>query len=296
MKPPHAALAVLVAIIWGLAYVATKVALGSFSPAQLTAIRFLVACLPALILPRPLVPVGMIVAIGMSMFTGQFLLQFFGIAHGVPAGLAAVLSQTQGMFTVLLAAVVLREQATRRQITGMALGACGLLLIALSVGDGLTFGGLLLVLGSALSWAVGNVLLKRLPPVDMLHLVVWMSLVPPVPALLISVWMDGWDSLPRAVSVAPIETLVAALYLGVIATAMAYAVWGRLLRMYSAATVTPFALLAPCVGALASALAFGERFTASRLGGMALIILGVATVVLQTGAPNSDSESSTVRR
>jgi O-acetylserine/cysteine efflux transporter len=48
MKPADMALAVLTFVIWGLAFVATKIALENFSPPQLTALRFLIACLPAL--------------------------------------------------------------------------------------------------------------------------------------------------------------------------------------------------------------------------------------------------------
>jgi O-acetylserine/cysteine efflux transporter len=56
----------------------------------------------------------MLVAIGLMMFAGQFLLQFFGIANGMPPGLASVVSQSQGMFTVLLAMVTLGERPTGR--------------------------------------------------------------------------------------------------------------------------------------------------------------------------------------
>src|SRR5260370_24748083 len=49
----HVALALLVTIIWGVAFVATRLALDDFSPAALTALRFLVAALPAVLLPRP---------------------------------------------------------------------------------------------------------------------------------------------------------------------------------------------------------------------------------------------------
>jgi len=78
--------------------------------------------------------------------------------------------------------------------------------------------------------------------------------------------------------------LAAALYLGVVATVLAYAIWGRLLRRYPAATVTPFALLAPIVGAYSSSVIFGERFGGRRLAGMALVLLGVAITVL-SGSP-----------
>lgn len=280
MKPFHIFLAICVATIWGLAYVATKIALGSFSPPQLTALRFLMACAPVFFLPRPNVPVPMLVAIGLTMFTGQFLLQFFGIANGMPPGLASVISQTQGMFTVMLAMLVLKERPTARQLIGMISGLVGLAMIGLTVGNELTLLGLLLVLASAFSWSIGNVLLKRLPPVDMLHLVVWMSLVPPLPALTISGMSEGLGDLPLALMTAPWQAIASTLYLGVVATVLAYAIWGKLLRTYTTAAVTPFALLAPCVGAVSSALVFGEQFTNLRLAGMAAILVGLAIVVV----------------
>ena len=43
----HVALALLVTVIWGVAFVATRLALDDFSPAALTALRFLVAAGPA---------------------------------------------------------------------------------------------------------------------------------------------------------------------------------------------------------------------------------------------------------
>ena len=280
MKPIHIFLATCVAVIWGLAYVATKIALGSFSPPQLTALRFLIACALVLVVPRPRVPLHMLIAIGSTMFTGQFLLQFFGIANGMPPGLASVVSQTQGMFTVLLAMLVLKETPTTRQLFGMILGLAGLALIGMTIGKGLTILGLLLVLASAISWSIGNILLKRLPPVDMFHLVVWMSLVPPLPALAISGLTDGFDALPQTLLSASWQAVVSTLYLGLIATVLAYAIWGKLLRTYSAAAVMPFALLAPCVGAVFSAVVFGEQFTTLRLAGMAAIFFGLAIVIL----------------
>ena len=47
-----------------------------------------------------------------------------------------------------------------------------------------------------------------------------------------------------------------------------------------AAAVAPFALLVPVVAAGASALVFGERFGALRLAGMALVLCGLAVIVL----------------
>jgi O-acetylserine/cysteine efflux transporter len=64
------------------------------------------------------------------------------------------------------------------------------------------------------------------------------------------------------------------------ATLVAYAIWSSLLQRYPAAAVAPFALLAPCTGVLASALIFGEVFSPVRYAGMALILGGLAVIVL----------------
>jgi O-acetylserine/cysteine efflux transporter len=280
MKAAHIALAVLVAVIWGVAFVVSKMGLESFTPPQLTALRFIVAGVAAFWLPRPAISWTSLVLIGLTVFTGQFLLQFFGIANGMPAGLTAVVVQTQALFTVLFAALAIGDRPSTRQVVGMLIAGTGLTLIGMTLGDGATVVGFTLTLSSALSWAVGNVLVKRLPKVEVLNLMVWASLVPPLPALAISFVLDGPRSLWSALSGASWFGIAAPIYLGLAATVVAYTIWGRLLQRYSTGAVAPFALLAPCIGALTSAVVFGEHFGTLRMGGMALMLVGVAIVAL----------------
>jgi O-acetylserine/cysteine efflux transporter len=188
--------------------------------------------------------------------------------------------QTQALFTIVFAAAVLGQRPTPRQTAGTVLGLAGLLVITGTVGDDLTVAGLALALVSAISWSIGNVLVKRVGDVDILALVVWASLVPPLPALALSLAMDGPSSVLTPLGRASWTSVAGVLYLGFIATVGAYAVWGALLRRYPAAMVTPFALLAPFVAAYASSLTFGERFGRTRLAGMALVLVGLAVIVL----------------
>jgi O-acetylserine/cysteine efflux transporter len=280
----HVALALLVTVIWGVAFVATRLALDDFSPAALTALRFLVAAVPAALLPRPGIGWRALVLVGLTLYTGQFLFQFFGIAAGTPPGLAAIVVQTQALFTIVLAALAMGERPTRRQWTGTAVAFAGLAVIATSVGHDLTPTGLGLTALSAVCWGVGNVLVKRLPAIDPLALAVWLSLVPPLPALALAAWWDGpgaiWTSWSRASWLA----WAAVLYLGLVATVLAYAIWGYLLRRHTAAQVAPFALLVPFVAAASSALALGERFGPRRLLGMALVLLGLAIIIVRARA------------
>ena len=274
------ALAALTSVIWGLGFAAGKFGLESFSPPQLTAARFLIACLPVLFVPRPSVSWPLLILIGSTLFTGQFLFMFFAFAHGLPPGVASVSQQMQAFFTVLLGALFLRDVPTRRQGLGMAMAFAGLALIGSTAGSDLRLVGLALGLAAALSWAVGNVLVKRAADVPVFPLVVWCSLVPPLPALLVSRVTDGPLDLARVLVQASWTSLGGVVYLGVFATVVAYASWGSLLQRYSTATVAPFALLSPCAGVLSSALIFDEIPGPLRYAGMALILAGLVVVVL----------------
>ena len=272
-------LAALTSVVWGLAFVATKLALDGFSASQLTALRFIIACLPVLFVPRPAIAFPSLVLIGLTLFTGQFLLLFFAFAAGMPPGLASVSQQLQVFFTVILAAIFLRDLPTLRQCVGMAVAFAGLALIALTVGGDLRPIALGLALAAALSWAVGNVLIKRHASVPIFPLVVWCSLVPPLPALFLSSLYDD-RSLVAALADASWLSIAAAIYLGTLTTIFGYAVWGRLLQRHSASVVAPFALLSPCTAILASAAIFGEAFSPLREAGMALILAGLVVIVV----------------
>lgn len=295
MAPRDMVLAAMAAVIWGLGYVAIKFGLESFSPTQLTALRFLIACLPVLIVRKPTISLSAFILIGLTLFTGQFIFLFFAYDAGLPAGVASVTQQVQAFFTVALAALFLHEVPTVRQSVGMAVAFCGLVLIGLTVGGDLTFSGLALGLAAALSWAIGNVLVKRAGNVPMLPLMMWLSLVPPIPALVLSSLDPRTPPIFTAVLNASWPSIGAVIYLAVFATIIAFAVWGDLLARYPATIVAPFALLAPCAGIVSSAIIFGELFSPARYVGMALILAGLAIVVLPHAAADPVSPQSAAR-
>lgn len=289
MRGRDMALAVCTSVVWGFAFPAIKIALVDFSAPQLTALRFIVAALPIVFVRRPRVPWTDIVLIGLTLFTGQFLLMFFAYEAGLPPGLASVTQQIQVFFTVLLAAIFLGDHPTRRQIAGMAVAFAGLALIALTVGGDLKLGALGLGLAAAFSWATGNVLVKRVDKAPIFALLAWCSLVPPLPSLALSA---AFDKIPvwTALAHASWQGLLAVIYLGAITTNFGFAAWGHLLQRYKAGTVAPFALLAPCTGILASAWLFGEVFPPARYAGMALILAGLAVILLPGSKPPVQTE------
>ena len=281
MPPHHLALGAIAATLWGLSFVASAIALEALSPPQLTALRFIIAAIPALVVSRP-VAWTPLVAIGMTLFAGQFLLLFLALAMGLPPGLASVTQQTQVLFSTVLAAIFLGDVPRRRSVAGMLVAFLGLALIAVSVGRTGPIAALAVGVAAAFSWAIGNVLIKRLGPVPIVPLMAWLSLIPPLPALVVSYFYQGPD-LITAVATAGWWRLGAVLYLGLAATLIAYAIWGRLLRAYPTSMVAPFTLLVPVVGVAASALVLGERFATLRASGVVLMLCGVAVAIISPG-------------
>jgi O-acetylserine/cysteine efflux transporter len=280
MKPADIAIAVLVAVIWGLAFVASRIALDEFPPALMTALRFVIAALPCLFVRKPNVSWPLLIAISLTLFLGQFLAQAYGIAHGVPVGLSSVMVQSQALFTVAFAAIAFAEVPTRAQIVGIGVAACGLVMICFTVGYDFSVGAFAVLMISPISFAIGNLLLRRARDVPMFDLFAWLCLVPPLPLFALALALDGpgatWHSLIHM----SLTGFACMLALGAISTSVAYWLWGRLLRDYTAAQVVPFALLVPFVGAGASSIVFGERFGSLRLFGMIVVIFGIAVMLL----------------
>lgn len=280
MKPSDIALAILVVVIWGLAFVASRIALDEFSPELMTTLRFVIAALPCVLVPRPKVPWPVLVSISFTLFLGQFLAQAYGMAHGVPVGLSSVIVQSQALFTIGFAALAFRELPTPMQTVGIGVATAGLLMICGTVGYDFSVGAFAVLMISPVSFAVGNLLLRRARDVPMFDLFAWLCLVAAIPLFALTLATDGPQPTWHALSRMSPTGLVCMLFIGGISTSIGYWLWGRLLRDYSAAQVAPFALLVPFVGSAASSLVFGETFGPLRLAGMATVIGGIAILLL----------------
>ena len=280
MKAADVCIAVLVAVIWGLAFVASRLALDEFSPALMTALRFAIAAVPCLFVRKPDVSWPLLIAISLTLFLGQFLAQAYGIAHGVPVGLSSVIVQSQALFTIAFAVIVYGERPTPMQTAGIAISVVGLLMICGTVGYDFSIGAFAILLISPVSFAIGNLLLRRAQGAPMFDLFAWLCLTSAIPMFALTLVTDGLEPTWHAVAHMSLTGLICMLSLGALSTSIAYWLWGRLLRDYPAAQVVPFALLVPFVGAGASSIVFGEKFGPLRLAGMVTVVGGIAVMLL----------------
>jgi O-acetylserine/cysteine efflux transporter len=272
-------------VIWGLAFVASRIALDEFSPELMTTLRFAIAAVPCLFVRKPDVSWPLLVAISFTLFMGQFLAQAYGIAHGVPVGLSSVIVQSQALFTIAFAAIAFRELPTRSQTIGIGVATVGLLMICGTVGYDFSVGAFAVLMICPVSFAIGNLLLRQAQDVRMFDLFAWLCLAAALPLFILTIVSNGPQPTWHALSHMSLTGLVCMLGLGGISTSIAYWLWGRLLRDYPAAQVVPFALLVPFVGAAASSIVFGETFGPLRLAGMVTVVGGIAIMLLAKRPP-----------
>lgn len=271
--------ALTVITVWGVNFVVIKLGLGEIPPLLLGALRFTLVAFPAILfIPRPKVPWRILLNYGVTVCLAQFIFLFWAINIGMPAGLASLVLQSQAFFTVLIAALVLHEGVQRHHVLGMAIAVLGLILIQKGADSGsVPVLGFMLTLLSALSWAVGNIVLKGAGKVDMIGLVVWGALIPPVPFLVLSWFLEGPTLIVSSLTNISMVGVLAVVYLAFVATLVGYVLWGRLLARHPVARIAPLSLLIPVIGLVCAAWLLDEHLHPVQwLGGLVVLAgLGV---------------------
>ncbi|MFF3259494.1 EamA family transporter [Streptomyces sp. NPDC002932] len=281
MRPLHIALAALVAAVWGVNFVVIELGLAHFPPLLFSALRFLVAALPAVFfVGRPKVAWKWVVGVGLVLGMAKFGLLFIGMDRGMGAGLSSLVLQVQAVFTALFAALALGERPGRVRVLGMGVALAGIGVAAVDEGAGGPVLAFVLVIAAAACWGVSNVLTRKAAPPDALNFMVWVSTVPVLPLLGLSLLFEGWDRDTRALAALDWSGAGIIVYVAWITTVFGFGAWGFLLSRYPASSVAPFTLLVPVFGMSSAALVLDESVSPLRWCAAALLVGGVALTSL----------------
>lgn len=270
---------ILTNLVWAAGYPAAAIALRDIPSAFLTLLRLAAAALllsPFLRLPpgrrwdRP--ALALAAGLGFLGFSLPIYLQTVGLALTTPA-MTAVLVALEPLATALIAAVHLRQPLPPRRRLALLLALLGAWIIAglpRPGHAGYLLGDLLLLL-STLCFATYNAvsarLTERVPPLAAAGATLWTGLLGMVP-----LWLLLGAALPVHVGVAP---ALAAAFLAVVGTGLAYAVWVAALDGLPAAEVALYLYLQPVFGVLLSVLLTGARPPAAFYAGAVLILAAV---------------------
>jgi len=271
------------AAVWGASYLFIKVAVEDIEPAPMMAFRTLLAA--AVLLGYVVWRLGRARALAelraawrhcavLGVFNAA--LPFWLIAWGeqyIDSGLAAVVQASVPIFNALLILRFLpHERLTRTQALGLAIGLAGVAVVTGIHPEGGTMAmvGAFAVVLSSLSYAAGGVYGQRAVS----------GTTGPVLAAG-SMLTAGLILLPFALfqlptSVPSAEAIASLLALSLLGTALAQLILFRMLALHGSARLSLVTYLMPGIALVYGALLLDEAITPATIGGLVLILGGVA--------------------
>jgi len=291
MKPLDTLSAISVAIIWGMGFVIAKAAMEHFSPILLMALRFTLTALCMIWFFRPDPKLfNKLFWIAFVSAAIQYSLTFTGVS-GIDASTAALLIQLEVPFAILLAAVVLGDKLSIRQGVGVSLAFCGAILIVGEPKLASNMRYVLMVIGGGFAWSLGQIMIKMMRVSGGFSLISSVAVFA-APQLFIASYLLEDNQIDQIIAASP-AAWAAVVYLGLVMTALGYAMWYRLLGLYDVNMVMPFLLLLPVASVVGGYLFLDEILTTKIAIGGLLALAGVAiiTVRIKQSKPIEDANS-----
>jgi drug/metabolite transporter (DMT)-like permease len=218
-----------------------------------------------------------LIATSLFNVTGWNILIAFGLAV-LPAGRSVILAYTMPLWVALLSVPMLGERLTPRRLVGLSLGMGGMLLLLSNELAALRVApiGALLVLGGALSWALGTVLMKRFPTyLPTTSFSGWQLLLGGVPIMAGALAFDPGHLKPLSW-----QATIALLYNIFVAFILCHWAWFKIVSRASATVSSLGTLSIPVVGVFSSMLILGERPELREYAALLLVLAAIATVVI----------------
>ena len=276
---------IVLTLLWGGSFFFVEVALSGLPAVSVVFGRVALGalCLAVMLggrLPRGLAAWRALAVMGLLTCVVPFSL--FALAQGEISGaLAAILNATTPLWTVIVAHLAGAEALTARRAAGLGFGFAGVVVMAGGgVGSPVA---LLACLGAALSYAVASVWGRRLAGMGLRPLQAGFGQVAAASVILAPIWLlvdQPWRlPMPEA------EVWGALAGIAVLSTALAYALYFRLLASAGAVNLALVTFLIPVSAAALGAVFLGTRLGAAHLAGFALIAVGLWAVVRR--APTS---------
>lgn len=200
-------------------------------------------------------------------------LQTIGLNY-LPAGLFSAIVFLQPVLVGIFSWLWLGESMNGLKITGLVLGFAGVGVICSGAGGlsgHISVAGVLLALGSALSWALGTIFVKKKgPSVDPIWLVTLQLIIGGMFMSIVGSSIESWSEVVWS----PIF-ISSLLFISIFVIAIGWLVFYKLIDSGEASKVASYTFLIPLIAILTGTLFLNEPFTISLLIGLIFILLSI---------------------
>ena len=270
-----------VCLVWAANSVVSKIIISGFGapPLFYAAARFLVVVLATApwLLPAPR-PLWRMIAVGLLMGGGTFALTFVGLRTTTPSG-AAVVSQLGVPIATLLSMTMLGERIAWRRGLGIALTLAGALIVMVDPRGLVPSIGLLFIAASALTGALGAVMMKQIQGVRPLQFQAWVGFSSLSPLAALSAFTEHGQGAVLQQALWPF--VAAVLFSGLVVSVVAHTAYYGLIGRYEVNLLQPLTLATPLativLGVMITHDAFGPRMAL----GSAVALAGALIIALR---------------
>ncbi|MGN6192880.1 MAG: drug/metabolite exporter YedA [Rhodanobacteraceae bacterium] len=271
---------VSVYLIWGSTYLGIRIGLTGFPPFAMAALRFFAAgiAMYGWLRLRGVKPPtrrqwrNAAISGVLLLLLGNGLVCF--AEQSVTSGIAAVAIASEPLFIALFL-FAYRERPSRGEILGLVIGFFGV--IVLNSGGAMRAApwAAVALLVATLAWAFGSIWSRHQDmPEGPMNVAAQMLCA--APALALTAWLTG-ERLPAH---PPTASILAVAYLAVFGSIIAFSAYLFLIKHARPALTASYAYVNPPVAVLLGALIAGEHVGTAEIGGMVVILVGVAVITL----------------
>jgi len=269
-------------IIWGMSFLATKIAVIEIPPITLGFLRFLIAYITLLFITKLLKieekiekkHIFFIVMMGFTGVTLSFVFENYGLQY-TSASNASLIISTVPIFTLIFNAFVLKEKISKMIVFGIILSFIGIyfLLFGFSLKMNFNFKGDIIMFFASFSWVAYTYFTKTKMHYSVLTITKYLSLYGLI--LFIPFMIIEWIvSKGITIQMSGIG-LISLLYLGIICSALAYLLWNTALRDGDSKRVNSFIYLIPIFSIIAESLYYKKMPSLNIFISSFLIISGL---------------------
>jgi drug/metabolite transporter (DMT)-like permease len=232
-----------------------------------------------LILTIPRSELWPLILVSLFNITGWHLCSAYGLIY-MSAGRAVIIGYTMPVWASILGSFILGERLTLARLIGLFLGVAGLLILIgpdiKAIGSAPL--GAIFMLGAAVTWAGGTILLKYFHwTMSITVLTGWQLILGGIPVIIGALIMEPMTVILQV----SWQVALAMVYIILIGNIFCYWAWVKVVNLFPASVASIGTLAIPVIGVFSSTLVLGEPVGFREIAALILVVMALSIVMIR---------------